>query len=186
MCKFAFSIEIPQSLGGGTQWRMASSAGCPEPPGRPTSSRGLHGLNQHASIGFCAYLPNHDFSRRIQPIDSSVPCTSGIFSNLNLNSKTSASKHHIFLVFAPSSKQLPPSTHKLTHTQCLVNDPPAALLRAPPSLRAPPPRRLPSSRPGLRLLMRRPLPRHPTSRHPPPRAPACSARWLPQLRMSDL
>lgn len=72
ICKFAFSIEIPQSLAGGTQWRMTSSAGCSEPPCRPTSSRGLHGLNQHASIGFCAYLLNHDFSRRIRSIDSSV------------------------------------------------------------------------------------------------------------------
>lgn len=163
---------------------MTSSAGCPEPPCRPTSSRGLHGLNQHASIGFCADLPNHDFSRRIHSIDSSVACTLGIFSNLNLNSKTSATKHHIFLVSASSSRQLRPHTNSLT--QCLVNDPPAALLRAPPSLRAPRPRRLPSSRPDLRLLMPRPPPRPLTSRHLPPRAPACSARWLPQLRMSDL
>lgn len=161
---------------------MTSPAGCPEPPGRPTSSRGLHGWNQQASIGFCAYLPNHDFSRRIHCIESSVAAPRA-FSPTSTSTPNLRNKTPHFSLLHPLFETTP-STH--THSQCLVNDPPAAPLRAPPSLRARPLRRLPSSRPGLRLLMLRPPPRPLTSRHPPPRAPACSARWLPQLRMSDL
>lgn len=114
ICKFAFSIEIPQSLTGGTQWSMTSSAGCPEPPCRPTSSRGLHGLNQHVSIGFCAYLPNHDFSRRIRSIDSSVAAPRAFSptstSTPNLRNKTSHFSRLCTLL------ETTPSTHKLTHT----------------------------------------------------------------------
>lgn len=128
-------------------------------------------------------LPNHDFAGRIRSVDSVVSCTSGFFSNLDLNSIPPQRNTNFFL---PSLNSRCDTSH--TQPQCLVNDPPAAPLRAPLSLRAPLRRRLPSSRPGLRLHTPR-LPRLPTSlllRPLPPRARGCSARWLPQLRTSDL
>lgn len=158
---------------------MTSSAGSPKPPASPPAPEGPS--LKSAWFYWLPRLPNHSFSRRIHCLDSTCTPDLDFFSNLNPDLQPPQHTPR----FSPLSilVETPPSTH--THTQCLVNDPPAAPLRAPRSLRARPQRRLPSSRPGLRLHTPRPPPRPPTSLPLPPRARVCSARWLPQQRMSD-
>lgn len=68
----------------------------PRVPCMPTGSRGLHGWNQHASIGFRRYLPNHEFSRRIHSIDSTVAFNLGVFLQPQPQLQTSATTTTFF------------------------------------------------------------------------------------------